>query len=381
MTTLNRHMLARLAAIIAAVMAIITIEQLLQHSGPLYPLVASGEFPYTRLLVLWINLLPLIFYHSTPEIVSLALTYQYFRWSENNEIVILRNAGLSGLQIARPGIIVSGLFALLCAVNSLYLMPPAWSRVEDIRAAAANIFDPDLLQPGNQQEILPGLTIEFAGRQADGDLKDVLLFDTRGGVGFRLIWAQTGRLIPIAGALTLQLDNGTYHVPDADKLTSMQFDDMSIPVTMGVSLGQKNREKGYYERGVVELLDPPDSVRGDRPLLGQWLAEGHYRIVAPLQCLGNGILVLGLMIPGYYGRSARLRRTLLAALSAVATAVLPILLMPMSANHIEFLPSLYLLAVLPAAAGAELLIFGDRTRRKQRAAGRWAEGLLTERPA
>ena len=204
MTTLNRHMLRRLAATIAAVTAIITIEELLQHSGALYPLVASGEFPFARLLVLWINLLPLIFYHSIPEAVSLAITYQYFRWTENNEIVILRNAGLSGLQIARPGVIVSGLFALLCGVNSLCLMPPSWSRVEDIRASAANIFDPDLLQPGNQQEILPGLTIEFAGRQADGDLKDLLLFDTRREAGFRLIWAQTARFIPMDNVLMLR---------------------------------------------------------------------------------------------------------------------------------------------------------------------------------
>ena len=374
-------MLRRLSATIAAVMAIIAIEELLQHSAPLYPLVASGELPVTRLLVLWINLLPLIFYHSTPEVVSLAVAYQYFRWTENNEIVILRNAGLSSLQIARPGIIVSGLFALLCGFNSLYLMPPAWSRVEDIRASAANVFDPNLLQPGNQQEILPGLTIEFAGRRTDGGLEDVLLFDTRREAGFRLIWAQTGRFIPVGDALILRLDNGTYHLQDADKLSSMQFDDMSIPLTVGDSAGQKNRDKGYYERGVIELLDPPDSVRGYRPLLGQWLTEGHYRIVAPLQCLGNGILVLGLMLPGCYGRSARFCRTLLAALSAVATAVLPIPLLPMSANHIEFLPSLYLLAVLPAAAGAALLIFGDRTRRKRRAAGRWTERPLVEKRA
>jgi lipopolysaccharide export system permease protein len=380
LTTLDRHMLGRLSATIAAVMAIITIEELLQHSGALYPLVASGEFPLTRLLVLWINLLPLILYHSTPEVVSLAITYQYFRWTENSEIVILRSAGLSGLQIARPGIIASGLFALLCGVNSLCLMSPAWSQVEDIRASAANIFDPDLLQPGNQQELLPGLTIEFTGRRADGGLEDVLLFDTRREVGFQLIWARTGRFIPVADALMLRLDNGTYHILDADKLSSVQFDDMSIPVTVGDSAGQKNREKGYYERGVVELLDPPGSVRGYRPLLGQWLTEGHYRIVAPLQCFCNGILVLGLMIPGYYGGSARFCRTLLAALSAVATAVLPIPLITITANHLEFLPLLYLLAVLPAAVGATLLIFGDRARRKRRAAGRWAEGSLAERP-
>jgi hypothetical protein len=211
-------------------------------------------------------------------------------------------------------------------------------------------------------------------------LEDVLLFDTRREVGFRLIWAQTGRFISVGEALMLRFDNGTYHIQDADKLSSVQFDDMSIPVTIGGSAGQKNREKGYYERGIAELLDPPDSVREYRPLLGQWLTEGHYRVVAPLQCFGNGILVLGLMIPGYYGRLARFYRTLLAAFCAVATAVLPIPLIPMTANHIEFLPSLYLLAVLPAAAGAALLIFGDGARRKRRASGRWAEGPLIEKP-
>jgi hypothetical protein len=71
---------------------------------------------------------------------------------------------------------------------------------------------------------------------------------------------------------------------------------------------------------------------------------------------------------------------LLALISAVATAVLPIPIIPLVSNHLEFLPNLYLLAALPAAAGTALLILGDRPRRKQRSVGRLFERRLAEKP-
>jgi lipopolysaccharide export LptBFGC system permease protein LptF len=49
--------------------------------------------------------------------VSLGLTHRYYRWSETNEMVVLKSAGLSGMLIARPGLVTAALFARCFAAS------------------------------------------------------------------------------------------------------------------------------------------------------------------------------------------------------------------------------------------------------------------------
>src|SRR5260370_22623771 len=96
-----------------------------------------GALSLARLLLIWLHILPVIFYHATPEIVSIAVACRYYQWIENNEVLTLRSAGRSSCQISCPGIIVAVLAALFCALNSLYLLPLSWVSLEDIPFQAA----------------------------------------------------------------------------------------------------------------------------------------------------------------------------------------------------------------------------------------------------
>jgi hypothetical protein len=96
-------------------------------------------------------------------------------------------------------------------------------------------------------------------------------------------------------------------------------------------------------------------------MLAQWLVEGHRRIVNPLLCVGNVVLVLGLLVPRRQGK----RQTLLfglAVASAFATNTLPDPIITMAIRNIELLPLLYLLPTVPALVGG-LLLAGRGMRR------------------
>ena len=155
--TIHRHMLGQLAIATALIMSAIVVEQILHKSPELYHLVIAGALSLNRLLLIWLCILPVIFYHATPEIVSIAVAFRYYLWIENNAVLTLRSAGQSSRQIACPGMIIAVLAALLCALNSLCLLPRSWTRLEDIRIAIAADLNVDMLQPGYQQEIAPSL--------------------------------------------------------------------------------------------------------------------------------------------------------------------------------------------------------------------------------
>ena len=380
MTLIERYMVGRLATVVAAILAVVTIEELLQKSQPVYVLVASGDLPLSKLLLLWLNLLPLIFYHSTPEIVAIALAYRYYWWGETNELVALKNAGLSGFQIARPGIVTAALFALFCAVNSLWLMPSAWTRVEDIRLTAVKTVNPELLQPGYQQEVVSGLSIEFAHRLDDGTLTDIVVFDAREDSQFRILWAKSGQFVEAEGKLVLRLEKGSYHVHNTTEWYTADFDSLSLPLRIDDPAALPPRVHGYYEQDIWALFNPPWQIRGVPELRASWLTEGHQRISAPLMCLGVGLLVLGLLVPGNQSRTRRVSKLLVAIVAALAAATLPTPLASLTVRYLELLPCFYLLAVVPGVAGLGLLILGGAPGRRRLAGAARLDEKLAEKP-
>jgi lipopolysaccharide export system permease protein len=348
-------MLGRLTVATAAIMSVIVIEQILHKSPQLYDLVMSGALSLDRLGLIWFHILPVIFYHATPEIVSIAVACRYYQWIENNEVLSLRSAGRSSFQIACPGIIVAVLAASFCALNSLCLLPLSWRSLEDIRLQAAANVGVEVLQPGYQQEIIPGVSVSFARRSPDGTtLEDIVALDSRKEHEFTEIWSRRGRFLESDGVSLLLLDSGAYFVRTATGIEKVDFDTFSLPVRIGTPEGTAERPRGFYEEPVTRLLNPPMDVRNDRLTLAPWLVEGHRRIVNPLLCVGNVILVLGLLVPRRQGR----RQTLLfilAVASAFATNTLPDPIITMAIRDIELLPLLYLLPTVPAIVGGLLL--------------------------
>ena len=360
--TIYRHMLGRLTVTTALIMSAIVFEQILHKSPKLYDLLMAGVLSLDRLLSIWLYILPVIFYHATPEIISVAVAFRYYQWIENNEVLTLWSAGRSSRQIACPGIIVAMLAALFCALNSLCLLPLSWARLEDIRLAALPDLSANVLQPGYQQEITPGISVAFARRSPDGTtLEDIVALDGRKEHAFTQIWARRGRFLESDGISLLLLDSGAYFVRTATGIKKVDFDTFSLPVPTGTPGGAAPRQRGFYEEPVKRLLNPPIEVRIDTRVWARWLVEGHRRIINPLLCFGNVVLVLGLLVP----RRQRVGQTLMFALavaSAFATNTLPDPIISLATRNIELLPVLYLMPTVPAIVGGLLLAGSDMRR-------------------
>lgn len=372
-------MMGRLAMTAAAVVTVIAVEELMQKSQPLYVLVMSGMLSFGRLLLLWLNLLPLIFYHSTAEITSIAIAYRYYTWSENHEIVALKNAGLSCLRIARPAIFIIVLFSLFCALNSLFLLGPSWTTVESIQYAAVSSVNPVILEPGEQQAVAAGLSIEFSHRLSDGTLTDIVIFDARESPKFRILWAKTGQFVDLGEQDVLWLNDGAYYVHDERGLTT-DFKSMSLPVEAGHVAAPTPLAPGLYEQSVWGLLHPPQWIRDDHKRYAIWLFEGHHRIISPLLCLGNGLLVLGLLVPGAQNRLRRVWRLLIAFANAMATTIVMAPASAIAVHHLWVLPYLYVLPAIPAVIGTLLLVAGDKPSAglRSRWSRHWLVGVRTD---
>jgi lipopolysaccharide export system permease protein len=354
-------MLGRLIGAAAMIAAVIAVEEILRKSLPLYGLVVSGTLSVGQLFAVWLFVLPVVFYHATPEMASLAVAWMYHRWIDSNELLTLRGAGLSSAEIARPGIIVAVLAGLFCAVNSWYLLAPSWRGVEDVRHQALAHIGIALLRPGYQQQIIPGVSITYTRRGSDGaTLENVILLDRRKRHKAIDIWARRGGFAETGHGRLLWLEHGVYLVRRGARMERVAFETFSIPLAFSILGEQSPRRSGVYEQAVGSLLVPPEAIREDPVRSAAWQIEGHHRLISPLLCCGSVVLVLGLMVPGRQSRFGSRIRFLLAVVLALATNTLPHPLFEIAVRNVELLPFLYLLPTLPGIVGVLLLVRGDR---------------------
>ena len=185
------------------------------------------------------------------------------------------------------------------------------------------------------------------------------MLDGRKDNAFTAIWARRASLLQTGEDLLLLFDSGAYIVRNATGTAKVVFDTFSLPLGNGMLGPTTARPRGFYEEPVTRLLNPPSEVRNNILVWAQWLAEGHRRIINPLLCVGNVVLVLGLLVPTRQGNFRLIILFLLAVASALATNTLPDPIVSMAVRNVDFLPLLYLLPAAPAIAGGLLLIRSD----------------------
>ncbi len=114
--------------LVSAVFAVLTLSFVLvlgQIFRQLFKFVIDHNIPATYILTFVAYVLPLSLIFSIPWGFLTAVLLVFGRLSGGNELTALRNAGLSMGRIARPILILSVVFSLLCLWINLYVAPQA----------------------------------------------------------------------------------------------------------------------------------------------------------------------------------------------------------------------------------------------------------------
>ena len=114
--------------LVSAMFAVLTLSFVLvlgQIFRQLFKFVIDHNIPATYIITFVAYVLPLSLIFSIPWGFLTAVLLVFGRLSGGNELTALRNAGLSTGRIARPILVLSVLFSLLCLWINLYVAPQA----------------------------------------------------------------------------------------------------------------------------------------------------------------------------------------------------------------------------------------------------------------
>src|SRR5690606_33785532 len=137
-----------------------------------------------------------------------AVLFVYNKMIGDRELVVLRAAGLSQGQLARPALILCAASVVAGYAMTLYLQPASFRAFKDLQWELRHDFSTVLLQDGVFNEIEEGLTVYVRERVGDGDLLGIMVHDQRDPKRPVTIMAKRGALVRAPGGTMVVMGDG-----------------------------------------------------------------------------------------------------------------------------------------------------------------------------
>ncbi len=356
----SRYLLTKTAATFVGFLAILVCLIWFSRAISLVKFVTENGVKISQFLYLFVLILPWLLLFIIPISLFAAILMTYNRLISNNEITLLKNSGLTKLQICRPIAGLTFACSALCFLISFYFMPYANQQLRLMRYDFRNNYASLAFNP-QTFETLNNLTIYARNRDKNNNLFGILLHDERSQKYSATITAKKGSIATEEGTVLLHMEDGT--LQKFDRLTSkseiLNFDNYVFNLTEN---NQDHRAPRWNakERFFDDLIEPePDT---DHILLEKFRAEIHQRITFPLFPIIFSLIAFSCILHGQFSRRGNLRNVVAAIFGATLFLASTLSICDLIASSAGCIPLLYLNLALFIALSLKFLT--DKTGKK-----------------
>ncbi|MCZ8141063.1 MAG: LPS export ABC transporter permease LptF [Acetobacteraceae bacterium] len=307
MTLLDRYLFRQLALALLAVTVGLAALVWLTQSLRFIELVLDRGLSLAVFFELTSLLLPSFFSVILPITTFIVMLFVHLRLAGDRELVVMRAAGLSNWQIARPALALGLLVVAVMALLNFWLVPLSHTAFRQWQFEIRNQLVGVLLQEGVFSTLGNDLTVYARKREADGTLRGIMVHDQREAGGAVTILAQAGRIgqgpegprVTLYDGVRQQMERGASGAPP--RLTVLSFSENSVDLAR-VARNEETRNRDSRERSVTELLNP-DPSEGLRPReIRRFRAEAHQRMASPITALSFALVGLAVALTGQFRR-------------------------------------------------------------------------------
>ncbi len=362
MPAISRYILNQLLIVAFSVTLGLTFAVWLTQSLRFLDYIVNRGLPATTFFAFVGLLLPSFLGIVLPVATFCAVLFVYNRLTMDSEMVVLRAAGLSHLQLARPAIMMALGVTLVVYSITLYLQPLSYRAFKDLQYQIRHDYSAVLLQAGRFNTVADGVTVYVRERSADGELRGILIHDKRSPDRPVTMMAERGALVSAeAGPRVIMVSGNRQEIEqDTGRLSLLHFDRYTVDITEFGDAPQ-TRWREPKERYLLELLRPGNSLQ-DQRARGELIAEGHRRLVAPLYTLSFVLIGVAVLLSGQFNRRGQVHRVLFAVLCIALLEGLLFALQDLAGRWAGTVVLMYLAVVLPAVAS--LYVLSRRARKR-----------------
>lgn len=349
----TRYLLRNLLTVALFVALTLTIVVWLTQSLKLLELVANSDAPPGLFLKMVFLTLPKFLEIILPLSLMIAVLFTYNKMITDNELIVLRAAGVDQYGLAKPAILLAFVCSLLLMFMSTWLAPKSTEQVQSLRQKIGAQYSAFLLREGIFNTFGSSLTVYLRARDKNGDLLGLMIHDTREEDKPAVtILAKKGRIVMDGETPNIVVFDGMRQQIDtaSGTVSKLSFSRYTIEIS-GFGGTAEARWRDAKERTFLELLSPDMTNTRDRSNRDLFIAEAHHRVVSPWNALSFTLTALTALLLGPFNRRGQSRKVALGAGLVVLLQALNIAFVSMAKKDLMALPLLYINTFLPIVIG------------------------------
>jgi len=292
--------------------------------------------------------LPRFFEVILPIAFMIAGLFTYNRMIGDSEVIVMRAAGKSPLQMAKPALIFGLIVTLLLLLITTWLAPVSLSAMQKMRQVLKAQYSTLLFQEGVFNEVGKNLTVYINNRNDKGELEGLLIHDKRTENPAPVtIIAKRGVVVATDEGQQVLVYEGSRQDFNKKNGALNRLDFARYSIDLPESAAVKNKRKKPDERTFFELLNPnlQDSDKAKNRYV--FIAEANKRIIGSLLPLTFIGVVLCFLLLGPINRRGQTYRIVAAIISILILQSLFLGGSNAAGNSIWGLVLLYLVVLVP----------------------------------
>jgi lipopolysaccharide export system permease protein len=357
MSVFDRYLFKNL--LLATVFVTITLAAiiLLTQSLRFLELVMDSGASSTMFWFLTFLALPRFFEVILPIALMAAVVFVYNKMTIDSELVVMRTVGFSPMVLARPAFVMAGISTVFLFLMTTWLAPLSLANMQHMRQVVKAQYSSLLFREGVFNSVAPGLTVFVRQRTPSGELKGMMIHDSRDKkLSPVTITAKRGVLvITEEGQQVVVFDGLRQNINEKTKtLNRLNFDRYTIDLPDGTG-PVRQRWKEPDERTFFELLSPDEKSIRDQESIRDFIVEAHRRIVSPLLAFSFTVLALVCLLLGPVDRKGHSIRIVFVILGVIIMQGLYLAAFNLSRQSDLGLIGMYIIVLAPLFVGLFLL--------------------------
>ncbi|MBL4693230.1 MAG: LPS export ABC transporter permease LptF [Magnetovibrio sp.] len=291
-------------------------------------------------------------------------TFTYHRMIMDRELVVMRAAGLSQFNIAKPAIMLAVLVIAMGYGLSTYLVPTSYTQFREMQWDIRYSFSHVLLKEGTFNTAGAGITVYVRERTDDGRLLGILAHDARDSAHSVTLMSEHGAMVQSKDGAKVVMFNGSRQNfnKKTKQLSILYFDRYVFELAPPSQVGE-TRHKEARERS-MEALYNLDTAGLDKTNVGKFHVEIHRRLALPWSALGFVLIALSVLTSGSFTRRGEGRRIFTAVILAGAYQASLLMALNMAAKNEALIPMIYAITAMPVILGGAALLMPQLFHKK-----------------
>lgn len=361
----DRYMLSQLMMLFGFFALVLVLVYWVNSAVQLFDqLVADGQ-NLSVFLELTMLTLPALIRLVLPIAGFAAALYVTNRLSSDSELTVMQATGFSPWRLARPVLMFGLVAGMLTGALTLVINPLAHARLADRQAEIARSATARLLQEGEFLSPVDGITIYIRDITPEGELRDLLISDSRDPDETVTYTASSAYLVETATAPQLVMIDGLIQVlrPGVARLATTRFNDFAFDLAPLTSASERGSRRPR-EISTLELLrGAPETLEATGRSAAQLTAEAHDRVAGALLAAAAPLIGFATLLTGGFSRFGVWRQILAAIGLIIVVQALESTVTSALRGDPERWPLIYLPGLAAFAIGTAALALSARRRR------------------